>query len=309
MKKVELHVHLDGSLNLDYASKLLGYNAKEAMVDQNSNNLHDYLNKFDIAIKLLQNKENIKNFSYLLGKDLLKDEVIYAEIRFCPLFHTSILNTKEVIEAVIEGLNKTNLKYNLILCMMRNFDKKKNMEIVKLTETYLHKGVCGIDLAGDESTYKTSYFKPLFQIIKKKKIPFTIHAGEADNYTSIDDAISFGAKRIGHGVNAIQNKKTIQNIIKKNITLEVCPTSNIDTNIYPSIKDHPIKELMNLGIKITINTDNRTVSNITLSEEYKKLQDYLQFTQDDFLKCNLNAIEAAFLSNKEKENLKKELQK
>lgn len=307
MKKIELHIHLDGSLKIEYVEKLLNRPVKNEMIANKCQCLTEYLDKFKLPISLLQSKENIENFSYLLGESLIKDDVIYAEIRFCPLFHTSIINKDEVIKSVISGLHKTPLKFNLILCMMRNFSEDKNIEIIELADKYLNKGVCGIDLAGDEKKYKTANFKNLFQLISNKHIPFTIHAGEADDYTSINDAISFNTKRIGHGIRAIENYDTIKKLIKNNITLEICPTSNIDTNIYSSIKDHPIKKLIDLGVKVTINTDNRTVSNITLEKEYQKLKNELNFTDNDLLKCNLNAIEASFLTDNEKEELKKRI--
>lgn len=308
MKKVELHLHLDGSLNISYAEKILGADVSSQMIATGCHSLSEYLKKFDLPIQLLQEREQLVEFSYLLGKDLEKDNVIYAEVRFCPLLHVEKLSADEVISAVLEGFHRiSTVKVNLILCMMRNFPQEKNKIIINLVEKYLGHGVCAIDLAGDEANYPTSSFAPLFEEIRRKKIPFTIHAGEADSFSSVDAAISFGAVRIGHGIRSIENFPTVQKLIERGITLEVCPTSNLDTKVVSNILEHPIKELVDLEVLVTINTDNRTVSNTSLEQEYQLLQETFSFQEKDFLQFNLNAIEASFLSSSEKEELKKQI--
>ena len=191
--------------------------------------------------------------------------------------------------------------------MRRNYSFEQNMEIVKLAKKYLGNGCCAIDLVGDEASYKTEDFKELFNIINKEGIPFTIHAGEASSYESVQSAIEFGAKRIGHGIKSIENIDTVNNLIKNNIFLEVCPDSNLDTHAVESIEDHPIRELVDLGVAVTINTDNRTVSDTSLDHEYDLLRNHLGFTDEDILNFNLNAIEAAFISEEEKEQLRNRL--
>ena len=140
-------------------------------------------------------------------------------------------------------------------------------------------------------------FEELFKIAKKENIPFTIHAGEADGPSSLMSAIKFGTKRIGHGVRCVEDEEVIKLIRDNNIYLEVCPTSNIDTKTFNSMKEHSIKELVDNGLLVTISTDNRTVSNTNLSNEYKILHDTFNF----------NAIDAAFLSDEEKEELRRRL--
>ena len=272
----------------------------------NSKSLSDYLSKFEIPLIVMQSKENLERISYELAVDLKKDNVIYAEIRFCPILHTKNgLSLEEVIDSVLKGLKKVEIKTNLILCMMRNFEEDENKKIIYLAKKYLNKGVVGIDLAGDESKYKTQNYEHLFDLVKQNNIPFTIHAGEADDYNSVLSAIKFGAKRIGHGVKSVDSIETIQKIINENVTLEVCPTSNVDTCIVNVYKNHPIKKLYDLGVKITVNTDNNTVSNIDLTGEYEKLLLTFNFTEKDFLNFNMNAIDSAFLTNEEKEELEK----
>ena len=238
--------------------------------------------------------------------DLKDDNVIYAEVRFAPLLHTKKgLSKEEVVEAVLEGLKDNDLKVNLILCMMRHFSFEDNLKTIELASKYLDKGVIAVDLAGAEAKYPTANFERLFQIAKDKNIPFTIHAGEADGKDSILSAISFKTKRIGHGVGCIEDNEVLNLIKENNITLEVCPTSNIQTNIFENYYDHPIKKLYDMDILVTINVDNMTVSNINLTQEYEKLVQNFNFTLEDLKKMNINAINAAFLSDELKEKYRK----
>lgn len=306
LKKIELHLHLDGSINIDYAKKMINSNVeKELKANDKCANLKEYLEKFTLPLSLLQTKENLEKFSNLLIEDLTKDNVIYAEIRFCPYLHTKEgLTMEEVIESVLKGLrNDKNIKTNLIICMMRNLSEKTNIEIINVTEKYLNKGVAALDLAGDEASYDNEKFSKLFEIAREKQIPFTIHSGEAGSYKNVLSAIKYGAKRIGHGIKSIENQKVIEEIIKNNITLELCPTSNVQTNAIDKYENHPIKELIDKKVLVTVNTDNRTVSNITLQKEYEKLSNYFNFTPEDFKKMNINAVKAAFLTEEEKQKL------
>lgn len=308
MKKVELHLHLDGSVDVEYASKKLGYDVSNEMISINDTSLKSYLEKFDIPGKLLQDYDNIVDICEGLGKTLEKDEVIYAEVRFCPLFHLSKLTIDEVVAAIKEGFAKVpSVKINLIFCMMRHFSFEENLKVIEYTKRFLGNGVCAIDLAGDEAGFKTKTFDKLFEIVRNENIPFTIHAGEADGFESVRDAVSFGAKRIGHGIHSIENEEMVKELVEKKVTLEVCPKSNLDTMSATDIKNHPIKKLMDNGVLVTISTDNRTVSGTSLEYEYKLLKDNLGFTDEDLIKCNLNAINCAFISEEEKDLLRDKL--
>lgn len=303
--KVELHLHLDGSVRPSTANELLNKDVTSDMqVDKDVTDLNNYLNKFTIPVSLMQTKENLIRISKELAEDLKSENVIYAEIRFAPLKHLEQgLTPYEVIDSILEGLNKVDIKTNLILCCMRGDTEENNKQVINLTKEYLGKGVCACDLAGAEALFKTKDYEKLFNYAKSLNVPYTIHAGEADGIESIESALSFGTKRLGHGVRAEENLDTLNKIINNNITLEVCPTSNINTSIFPSYDKHNIKKLYNLGVKVTINTDNRTVSNITLSREYLRLKETFEFTNEDFYNMNKNAINASFISNEEKESL------
>ena len=307
-EKVELHLHLDGSIRPSTISEILNINLEEAKklstIETKCASLKEYLTKFDIPLKIMQTKENLERVAFELAQDLQKDDVIYAEIRFAPNKHLkSGLTLDEVVTAILKGLSQVPIKTNLILCMMRGDSYEQNLKVIKLAKKYLNHGVVAIDLAGSEASYPVNLYQELFEIAQKENIPFTIHAGEADGPLSVINAINLGAKRIGHGVRAIESEKALKLIKEKNITLEVCPKSNLDTNMYEKLSNHPIKKLYDMGLLVTINTDNRTVSNTNLTKSYQDLQEVFSFTKQDFLKMNENALQSAFLNQAEIEEL------
>lgn len=315
LKKIELHLHLDGCVSIDTIHNLTNIEIdklkKEMVADDKCENLTDYLTKFDFPISYMQTKENLRKIANDLVNYLEKENVIYAEIRFAPIFHTKKgLSLEEIIESVLEGLRiNKNIKTNLILCMMRNLSFEDNLKTLELASKYLSNGVCAIDLAGDENKYPLDNYLKLFEIAKDKNIPFTIHAGENGNFKEVEKAINIGASRIGHGIRAITSKETQQLIKEKDILLEICPTSNTQTNAIDLYENHPIYKFYKDNLKVCINTDNKTVSNITLTDEYLKLYQYFEFTKEDFIKMNKYAIEKAFINEIEKDELLEELLK
>ena len=313
MPKIELHLHLDGSVNLDLASKLSNLpleTIKEKMVAKDKcQNLTEYLTKFDFPISLMQTKENLIKIAKTLIQDLENDNVIYAEIRFAPMQHINKgLSLDEIILAILEGLKSEEVKTNLILCLMRNHDYETNLNVINLAEKYLNKGVCAIDLAGDEIKYDINNFQKLFKTAKEKHIPFTIHAGETSSSTAVITAINYGAKRIGHGIKVVNDKQAKELIRQKDILLEVCPTSNVQTNVIDTYSHHPILNFYKKNIPVSINTDNRTVSNITLTEEYIKLYKNFNLTLNNLKQKKIMAINHAFITKEEKEDLLKKIQ-
>lgn len=311
--KVELHLHLDGSISKKIASKLSGLPESEVLskmvAPDKCENLSEYLTKFDFPISLMQTKENLYEIAKDLVEQLVNDSVIYAEIRFAPMFHTKEgLTYEEVIESVLAGLHTNkNIKTNLILCMMRGMSKDDNIKTIEVAEKYLNKGVCALDLAGAEDKYPLKDYLDLFAIASSKNIPFTIHAGENGPASEVEKAILIGAKRIGHGIHAIEDKNVLNLIKEKDILLEICPTSNVQTNAVNTYQEHPINKLSYDEVPICINTDNRTVSNISLSEEYLKLFNTFNFTLNDFHKMNQNSLKHAFLDDETKNELLKKI--
>ena len=281
---VELHLHLDGALSVENCRKIAKLQnielpndndeiRKMMTVSSDCHDLNEFLTKFEFPVSLLQTEIGIKNAVKNLADELKKQGIKYAEIRFAPQLSTRKgLTQEQVVLAAIEGLKLTDLDCNLICCCMRGNDNyDKNIETVKIASKYLGNGVVGIDLAGAEGLYPTKDYEDIFRYAQELNIPFTIHAGEADGPNSVKDAIRFGAKRIGHGVRSVEDAEVVELLAKENITLEICPTSNICTAIYEKIEDIPIKEFIAKGINVTINTDDPTVCDTTLKKELKKL--------------------------------------
>ena len=321
MPKAILHLHLDGSLRPETVHKWLQERGedvtleevkKRLMVDEGCRDLNRYLEKFDLPVELLQSEEHIEQATYELFEDLAKQNVIYAEVRFAPQLHTQEgLEYEAIVEAAIRGMEKAKQEYgidgNLILCCMRGEDNTvSNLRTVAVAKNYLNKGVCALDLAGAEALFPTSEFEDIFKLAKKLEIPFTIHAGEADGPKSIKKALEYGAKRIGHGVRCLEDVALVMELIQKEIPLEVCPISNLQTRA--TGENHPIEKLYRLGLKTTISPDNNTVSNTDIIEEYKWILENTSLTVEDLKQMNINAIRGAFISPQKKAELIAELE-
>ena len=305
---IDLHVHLDGSLDFDMVRKLAElqhqkrYNDEELIsrmvAPKDCQDLNDYLTKFDYPLQLLQTKEALGLSVYELLKLQQKQGLTYSEIRFAPQLHLKQgLTQEEVVEAVLDGRQKfeeegSAMHSGIILCCMRGADDKLNYKTVEVASEYMGKGVKFLDLAGAEALFPTKNYKQLFRYAESLKVPYTIHAGEADGPQSIWYALEYGAKRIGHGVRCIEDTELIQRLAKDQIPLELCPTSNLNTKIFERIEHYPIPRLMDAGIKITINTDNMTVSNTTLEKELKLVEDTFRLSKEDMAGLQKNAKES-----------------
>lgn len=309
---VDLHLHLDGSLSAEFvlaqAEKdgiiLPAENVTDLMpyltVGDSCESLNEYLGKFDLPLSVLQTEDALEKSVYDLMKRLSEEGLKYAEIRYAPQLHMQRgLAQEAVVEATISGLNGAIRDYpidgKLILCCMRMADNQAaNMQTVEAAKHYLGQGVAAIDLAGAEGLFPTRNFEELFRCASLYDIPFTIHAGEADGPESIRDALRFGAMRIGHGVRCIEDSALVDELIKRQIPLEVCPISNAQTKACPDIAHHPILKLLEYGVCVTVNTDNRTVSNTNLEKEFEVLHRELQMTTKQEEKLITNAYAARF---------------
>ena len=313
--KILLHLHLDGAIDIDDAFKWVKEEGikiskkdllRELQVDEECHNLNDYLKKFDLPCKLLQTCERLEITSYHLFQKLAKLNVVYAEVRFAPLKHLEKgLTLDDVVISVINGFNKANVESGImggiILSLMRGEEYEKNKKVVDVAKKYLGKGVVGIDLAGAEALYPTKDYVKLFSYAKTLEIPFTIHAGEAAGVESIKAALDIGTKRIGHGVKVIDDEALMERVIKENILLEVCVTSNYQTEAIK--RRHPIEKLYRKGVKISINTDNDTVSGIDINREYARILQETKMDIEDLIKCNTNSIPFIFADDKTKNKL------
>lgn len=307
---VDLHLHLDGSLSakaIIEAAKaedisLPSYNEDELnkllMVPKNCGSLNEYLERFDLPNLVLQTEKGLEICTLDLLNRLAKDGLKYVEIRMAPQLSTNKgLSQEKVVETLLKTMKiaeKSGIFSKLILCMMRgNNTHKKNFETIKVASKYIGKGVVAMDLAGAEALFPNEMFGDEFNEINKIGLPLTIHSGEAADASSVSSALSFNPQRIGHGIHSITDEKVVNELVKRNVCLEICPKSNLDTKAISKYEDLPIKEFMKKGVKVTINTDNMTVSNTTLKQEYETLAK-LGFSEAELKEIALNSINFAF---------------
>ena len=322
-KYIDLHLHLDGAITLDIAKKLAllqnitlpGDDDAELegllTVPEDCESLNDFLECFELPLSLMQTPKGLEESIYLVAENIRSQGVIYAEIRYAPQLHTTEGMTQEdAIIAALNGLKRTKLKANLILCCMRGEgNDKENDETVELAKKYLVEdgGVVALDIAGAEALYKTSNYRNLFEKAKNLSIPFTIHAGEADGPDSVKDAIEFGAKRIGHGVRIYQDPEVEKLVKDEQIVLEMCPTSNRQTHAVEDMSTYPFMKYLKEGIKVTLNTDDMGIEGTTLAKEFRYMEKTFGLTPEQEKIILLNSVNAAFTTDEVKNDLKKKL--
>lgn len=314
---IDLHLHLDGSLPLNAILPMAELGGVELpastmeelipylVADPDCKDLSDYLNKFDLPIALLQTEESLELAVYELLRTISAQGVIYAEVRYAPGVHCQRgLTQVEVMEAALRGLRRGIADFpihaQLIACCMRGADSEVNRETARVTKQFLGHGVCCMDLAGAESIFPTKDYADLFAYARSLDIPFIIHAGEAAGPESIWTALQFGAKRIGHGVYAVQDPDLMDYLRENRIPLEVCVTSNVQIKEFPSVEDHPVVQLMDAGIPVTLNTDNMTIAGTTVAGEFALVQSAFHLSDTQMEQFVLNAVDAAFLTPEEK---------
>jgi len=313
--KVELHLHLDCSLSYEVVKKFrpeTSYEEYEAsfIAPPKCTDLADYISRAISGVELMQTEEQLRLVTLDLFEQLKTDKVIYAEIRFAPLLHTQNgLSAEEVVqivnEAAIEGIEKTGVKAGIILCTLRHYSEEESIKTVELVERFKGTKVVGFDIAADESGFPIDNHIKAFQFAKEKGINCTAHAGEAKGAESVWETLeNFHPKRIGHGVRSAEDEKLLAHLKEKNIHLEVCPTSNVQTHVFDTIHDHSCTKIYDAGVSMSINTDARTISNVSLADEYQTLEKIFGWEKAHFLKCNLEAIQHAFISEEEKEELR-----
>lgn len=306
LPKVELHLHLDISLSYAGAAQLSpaltqAEFARDFVAPVKCTNLLDFLNRTPRVLELLQTERGLSVLPQDVFRQLADDHVIYAELRFAPLLHTRQgLTPREVVqtvEAAVERCSKdSGIESRLILCSLRHFTAGESLQTVQLVEAFKGSRVAGFDLAGDEAGYPLTAHLEAFAYTKDHHIPITSHAGEAAGAPSVWDTLRLiGPSRIGHGVRCIEDPALVAYLKEKQIHLESCPTCNVQLDVFPTYADHSIDPLYRQGLSLSISTDNRTLTPITLSEEYAKLAATFGWGKRDFLKCNLDAVQAAFI--------------
>ncbi len=304
----DLHLHLDGSVSVSSARELaaienvsLPESDEELkdmlMVSEDCADLNEYLEKFSLPVSLMQSSRSISAAAFNLCCELKSQGLMYAEIRFAPQKHCEKgLTQEDAVTAAAEGIRRSGFDAALILCCMRDGSDNSaaNLETAGLVRKYLGRGVCACDLAGAEALFPNDRYLYVFEEARRLDIPFTVHSGEALGYESVISAVENGASRIGHGVRAAEDEKTAELIARRHIPLEICPTSNINTCVYKSIEDIPVRYLMEKGVTVTLNTDNMSVSATDIKKELKKAAAAFGFTAEDIKTLLKNSVRASF---------------
>ena len=320
--KADLHFHLDGAIVPEVGWKIAQKNDVDLDLKDFDEYLKlttvpttgvevdvfEYLAKFDAIVKLMQTRENLIEITHSTIKRARDEGLVYLEIRFAPQKHQEKgMSQKEAVEAVLEGIRLAAIDYpeikvNLILCCMLSTEdnRRENEETVRLTEEFIGKGVVGIDLAGGEDSVPMEDYAYLFREYHEKGYPMTIHAGDNGKPENVSTVIDWGATRVGHGKHCWLDREVMQKVIDTGTTIEVCLTSNIHCKTEPSYKQHPAKKLLDAGVKVTLNTDNPSISTIDLDFEYDRALEEVGFTYNDLIQMNINSIEASFMPEEDK---------
>ncbi len=313
LPKADLHVHLDGSLRLQTILDLakqedieLPAATPEALsvainAGRNTGSLVEYLKAFDVTLRVLQTAAGLRRAAYELGIDAADEGVRYMEVRYSPMLHTRQgLALTTVVEAVLEGLrtaqDERGIHANVIICGIRNISPERSLEMAELAVAYKNRGVVGFDLAGAEYDHPAKHHRDAFQLIRNNNINSTIHAGEAYGPDSIRQAIhTCGAHRIGHGCRLREDGDLLHYVIDHRIPLECCPSSNVQTGAVRDISNHPLKFYYDLGVRVTVNTDNRLITDTTVSKELYLVHTRLGVAWPAIKQIILNGFKSAFL--------------
>lgn len=324
MKKlIDLHLHLDGSVPHQTVRKLLAKGGKSLpeadlrkrlSVSPDCRSLDEYLDKFDFPLSLMQTADNLRLIVRELLEELRGQGLVYVEIRFAPQQHTETLTQAEAVQAVLDGRDDfyawqkeqegDDLHANFLLCLMRLVGQNEaNWETVKVAKDFLDQGVAGLDLAGPENEEVANRkYAPFFQQSKEWGIPYTIHAGEAMGPESMREALDLGTKRIGHGIRCQEDPSLVRELAADGITLECCASSNLNTKVFDQIAEYPLRSMLEKELRVTLNTDNMTVSATNLPHEYQLMEEQ-GLTKSEEKQLYLNSVRAAFASQEEKERL------
>ena len=323
--KIDLHLHLDGSLLPATMVELAAAQGVPLPADTpegyleyvreatGCGSVNRYLEVFEHPVAVMQDAGSITRITKELIELLASQGVAAAEIRMAPQLHTRRGLTQAEVEGRRQGLAACpDIKIGILLCMMcigpEAVNHAANAETVEVAGRYLGQGVVGLDLAGAEGFDPLSAFAPLFYRAAELGIPFTCHAGDSQGPETVRDAMDFGARRIGHGHHIYDDPALVQRAIREGVTIEVCPTSNIQCRTQPSYALHPAKKLLDMGLAVTINTDNMTFAGVGLEDEYDHCLNEMGFTREDLIRMNINSVRASFLPQADKEELLRRLE-
>lgn len=321
LPKTDLHVHLDGSLRLRTILELAEQDeielpahdadglAKAMHLGENTGSLVEYLKAFDVTLRVMQTEQSLYRIAYELAEDAARENVRYMEVRYAPMLHTRRgLRLTQVVEAVLDGLYEGykdfGIQSNIIICGIRNISPESSLEMAQLAVAYKNRGVVAFDLAGAEYDHPAKHHLAAFKLVRQNNINVTIHAGEAYGPESIHQAIHVcGAHRIGHGCRLREDGDLLHYVNDHRIPLECCPSSNVQTGAVRDLASHPLRLYYNLGLRVTVNTDNRLITDTTVSRELWLCHTQMHFNLDDVKRIIVNGFKAAFLPFHQKQSL------
>jgi adenosine deaminase len=312
LPKAELHCHLDGSLRTETMVALAAEagitmptldarSLREYMRVDDARHLEDYLERFGVTLGVMQTEPALERIAYELAEDAARDGVRYIEVRFAPVLNTRrSLSTADVLDAALRGLAGAEREHGIvgrvIVCALRHLAPSVSMELARLAVAYRGRGVVGFDLAGGEAGNPAAAHADAFSFAREHDLACTVHAGEGDGPRSLREAIHLcGADRIGHGTRLIEDESLVQYVNDRRIPLEICLTSNVQTRVVRSYADHPVREYVDRGLVVSLNTDNRLMSGTTLTDEYLHAARDLGFTFEELSAVALDSFAAAFL--------------
>ena len=323
LPKAELHCHLDGSLRpetmlelaREYEKPMPAPDAdslREYMTVKDARNLEDYLERFAITLSVMQNEASLERIAYELAEDAARDGVRYIEVRYAPVLNVREgLSLEQAVEAPLRGLARAEKDHRitgrLIICAIRNMAPSVSQELAELAVAFRHRGVVGFDLAGGEAGNPAKAHATAFAYARSHDLACTCHAGEGDGAESVREAVHVcGADRLGHATRLIEDTSLTDYCNDRRITLEICLTSNVQTRAAESYASHPFREYYNRGLNVVLNTDNRLMSGVTLTDEYVHAAQSLDFTFEELSQVALNGFESCFLPYEERMKLVEE---
>lgn len=321
LPKTDLHVHLDGSLRyktifdlaknqkVELPAKSEEELKKIVSCTEACTSLDQYLRGFAITLSVLQEEEALYRTAFELAEDAALENIRYMEVRYSPILHTQKgLRLTQISDAVIKGLQDAekiyNIKTGVIICGIRNMNPVNSVRLAELAIAYKNKGVIGFDLAGSEYNNPAIHHKEAFDLALKNNLNITIHAGEAYGPESISQAIhNCGTHRIGHGTRLLEDGDLLNYVNDHRIPLEICVKSNFHTKAVAKLKDHPIVFYLDYGLRVTMNTDNRMISDTTMTDEFMLAINELGLTYEEIKNIIINGYKSAFIPYKERVEL------
>lgn len=318
LPKVELHLHLDCSLSFEAAAQIAPSISRrqyenKIVAPPKCANLVEYLRRTAASVALLQTEKALRIAVAGLMRRLAEDGVIYAELRFAPLLHLQRnLTPEKVVEVIDEATAAasadTGVEARLILCALRHYTAEQSLATARLAEQFAGSRVVALDLAGDEAGFPLDAHVAAYEYVAARGIHRTAHAGEARGPQSVIETLDrLAPSRIGHGVRSIEDAALVARLKADDIHLEVCPACNVQIDLYPAYRDHPIDKLYRAGVSFSVNTDARGVTPTTLSADYDALGYAFGWRERDLLAVNRHALRAAFAPDDLKAALEQKL--